>query len=118
MAIGSIVVATTQPSTKNEIRMLSDRVLVHMPTKDGERVSRSGILIPETAQIAKRLSWAEVSLVGPLVRSVKTGDQVLFNPDDAANVEVRAEEYLLFRERDIHAVAAERADGEGTGLYL
>jgi chaperonin GroES len=32
-------------------------------------------------------------------------------------VEVRSEEYLILRERDIHAVASDRND-DGTGLYL
>jgi chaperonin GroES len=33
-------------------------------------------------------------------------------------VEVRGEEFVLLRERDLHAVAAERIEGGGTGLYL
>lgn len=97
--------------------MLSDRILVQIPT-DGERTSRSGILIPATAQVARRLSWAEVVATGPLVRSVKSGDQVLFHREEAFDVEVRGEEYLILRERDIHAAASPKDDGEGTGLYL
>jgi chaperonin GroES len=105
------------PDQKNAITMLSDRVLVQIPT-DGERTSRSGILIPATAQVARRLSWAEVVATGPLVRSVNAGDQVLFHRDEAFDVEVRGDEYLILRERDIHAVATPKTDGEGTGLYL
>jgi len=55
--------------------------------------------------------------VGPHVRSVKAEDHVLFNPEDRYEVEVRGEEYLILRERDIHAVASDRND-DGTGLYL
>ncbi len=98
--------------------MLSDRVLVHQPSADAERTSRSGILIPATAQIAKRLSWAEVSAVGPLVRLIKVGSQVLFHREDAFEVELQGEGYLILRERDIHAVATPQSFGEGTGLYL
>jgi len=105
------------PTQKNAITMLSDRVLVRVPT-EGERTSRSGILIPATAQIARRLSWAEVVAAGPLVRSVRAGDQVLFSRDDAFEVEVRGEDYLILRERDVHAVASPDNDGTGTGLYL
>jgi chaperonin GroES len=101
---------------KQPIIMLADRVLVQIPQNE-ERRSRSGILIPATAQISKRLVWAEVVAVGPHVRSIKTGDQVLFNPEDRYEVEVQGEEYLLLRERDIHAVASERIE-DGTGLYL
>ena len=97
--------------------MLSDRLLVQIPQTEGERRSRAGILIPATAQVGKRLTWAEVVAVGPHVRSVRAGDWVLFNPEDRFEVEVQSEEYLILRERDIHAVASQRVDGS-TGLYL
>jgi len=102
---------------KQPITMLADRVLVQIPQAEGERRSRAGILIPATAQVSKRLTWAEVVAVGPHVRTIKAGDQILFSPEDRYEVEVQGEEYLLLRERDIHAVASERIDG-GTGLYL
>jgi chaperonin GroES len=99
--------------------MLTDRVLVQIPSAEGERRSRSGILIPATAVMGKRLTWAEVVAAGPNVRAIEPGDQVLFNPEDRFEVEVRNEEYLILRERDIHAVASPRLDdGRGTGLYL
>lgn len=97
--------------------MLADRVLVQVPGAEGERKSRAGILIPATAQVSKRLAWAEVVAVGPHVRTIKQGDQVLFNPEDRYEVEVQGDEFLLMRERDIHAVASARLDGT-TGLYL
>ena len=102
---------------KQPIRMMSDRILVAVPTAEGERISKSGLLIPATAQMSRRLAWAEVVAVGNHVRSVEPGDSVLFNPEDRYEVEVRGEEYVILRERDIHAVAAARNDGE-TGLYL
>src|SRR5580658_2984365 len=102
---------------KLAIQMLADRVLVQVPVSEGERKSRSGILIPATAEVAKRLAWAEVMAVGPHVRTVKSGDRVLFNPEDRFEVEVQGDDYLILRERDIHAVASERIDGS-TGLYL
>ncbi|HZN15083.1 MAG TPA: co-chaperone GroES [Acidimicrobiales bacterium] len=102
---------------KNAIMMLSDRILVQIPASEGERKSRAGILIPATAQVSKRLTWAEVVAVGPHVRNITPGDLVLFNPEDRYEVEVQGEEYILMRERDIHAVASSRVDGS-TGLYL
>jgi chaperonin GroES len=90
---------------------------VKEPREDGERRSSGGILIPATAQVSKRLMWAEVLAVGNHVRSVETGDRVLFSPDDRFEVEIAGEEFLLLRERDLHAVAAERID-QNTGLYL
>jgi chaperonin GroES len=103
--------------TKQAIQMLTDRVLVQVPTAEGERKSRAGILIPATAQVSRRLAWAEVVAVGPHVRTIKPADRVLFNPEDRFEVEVKGEDYIILRERDIHAVASERMDGS-TGLYL
>jgi chaperonin GroES len=104
-------------NSKQPVTMLNDRVLVHVPASEGERRSRSGILIPATAQVSKRLAWADVAAVGPHVRTVKSGDKVLFNPEECFEVEVKGEEFLILRERDLHAVASDRIDG-GTGLYL
>ncbi|MGO8870264.1 MAG: GroES family chaperonin [Acidimicrobiales bacterium] len=104
-------------AAKLAITVLADRVLVQAGAAEGERRSRAGILIPATAQVSQRLTWAEAVAVGPHVRSVKAGDTVLFNPEDRYEVEVQGEEYAILRERDIHAVAATRIDG-GTGLYL
>ena len=102
---------------KLPIKMLHDRVLVRMSREDGERKSTGGILIPATAQVAKRLFWGEVMAIGNHVRTIKVGDRVLFSPDDQNEVEVSGEEFLILRERDIHAVAASRIE-ESTGLYL
>jgi chaperonin GroES len=103
---------------KQPIKMLNDRLLVAIPMSEGERRSRSGILIPATAQVSKRLTWAEVVAVGPNVRTVEAGDQVLFNPEDRFEVEVQGDDYLILRERDIHAVASPRLESGSTGLYL
>ena len=104
-------------SDRLPIKMLHDRVLVRLSRADGERRSSGGILIPATAQVSKRLIWAEVLAVGNHVRVVEVGDHVLFSPDDRQEVEISGEDYLLLRERDIHAVAAHRVESN-TGLYL
>jgi chaperonin GroES len=103
---------------KLPIKMLQDRLLVHIEGPDGDRRSSGGILIPATAQLGKRLSWAEVRAAGPNVRNIEVGDQVLFSPDDLYEVEVQGDTYILLRERDVHAVAADRLDIGSTGLYL
>ncbi|RJQ68141.1 co-chaperone GroES [Pseudonocardiaceae bacterium YIM PH 21723] len=105
------------PDNKLEIQMLHDRVMVRVSNEDGERRSSGGILIPATAQVAKRLFWGDVYGIGNHVRMVKVGDRVLFNPEDQFEVEVQGQAYLVIRERDLHAMASERAES-GTGLYL
>ena len=83
--------------SKQPITVLFDRVLVQVTQSDGERRSRAGILIPATAAVARRLSWAEVAAVGPNVRSIRPGDRVLFNPEECFEVDVQGEEYLILR---------------------
>lgn len=102
---------------KLPIKMLNDRVLVRFET-DGERSSTGGILIPATVQTSKRLAWAEVVAAGPNVRTMEVGDKVLYNPEDRYEVEVRGEDFVILRERDVHAVASERLEETSTGLYL
>lgn len=105
---------------KLPIRMLHDRVLVRTDTSEGERRSSGGIVIPATAAVGRKLDWAEVVAVGQNVRTVEPGDRVLYDPEDRAEVEVRGVAYVLMRERDLHAVAAERLQdtADSTGLYL
>ena len=106
-------------TSKTPIKMLHDRILVELDRDAGERRSSGGIVIPATAAMgARRLAWSRVVAVGPHARAVETGDRVLFDPEDKAEVEVAGEVYILMRERDIHAVAADRVGAESTGLYL
>ncbi len=105
-------------SARLPIKMLNDRILVKLEGADGERTSSGGILIPATAKVGKRLTWAAVIATGPNVRTMEAGDRVLFNPEDRYEVEVQGADYIILRERDIHAVAAERLDDSPTGLYL
>ena len=100
------------------IRMLHDRVLVSTEGESGERRSGGGILIPATVAIGRRLTWGKVVAAGTSVRMVKVNDRVLFDPQDRAEVEVRGKDYVLLRERELHAVAAERLSEGHTGLYL
>jgi chaperonin GroES len=104
---------------KTPIKMLHDRVLVEIDREAGERRSSGGIVIPATAAMGgRRLVWSRVVAVGPQARAVESGDRVLFDPEDKAEVEVHGEMYVVMRERDIHAVASDRLGDSATGLYL
>ena len=106
-------------SSKTPIKMLHDRVLVEIDRESGERRSSGGIVIPATAAMgARRLAWSKVVAVGPQARAVEVGDRVLFDAEDKSEVEVHGELYVVMRERDIHAVAADRLGDSQTGLYL
>lgn len=103
---------------KTPIRMLHDRVLVQIDS-EGERRSSGGIVIPATAAMGgRRLAWSRVAAIGANVRTVEVGDRVLFDPEDKAEVEVHGENFVVMRERDIHAVATDRLGDSQTGLYL
>lgn len=102
---------------RRSVAVLGDRVLV-APPEDTERKSKGGILIPATARsIDRKGIWGEAIGVGPHVRQLGLGDDVLYLPEDAIEVDVQGEAYLIVRERDVHAVASHRRDG-ATGLYL
>lgn len=106
-------VAETRPS----IRMTNDRVLVRRPGSE-DRKTKAGLLIPATAASEnRRLVWAEVAAVGPNVRTIAPGDYVLVSLEAGYEAQIRGEDFLLLREREVHAVASESSDG-GTGLYL
>jgi len=109
---------TPNPDGSVPIKLLHDRVLVHEDNDGRERKSLGGIVIPATAQVGRRLAWANVVAIGPNVRSLEVGDHVLFEPEDRGLVELQGIEYVLLRERDVHAVAVERDQSSGTGLYL
>ena len=51
------------------------------------------------------------------MRGTGPGDRMLLSPDTGFEVEVRQEDYMVLRERDVPAVASERVEGT-TGLYL
>ena len=112
---------TSDPATEPSappIRMLGDRLLVRLDAESAERRSSSGIVIPATASVGRKLAWAEVAAAGQGVRQVKVGDRVLFDPEDRAEVELSGTVYVLLREKDVHGVAHADRSGTGTGLYL
>ena len=67
--------------------------------------------------MSRRLTQATAVAVGPHVRAVKVGDEVFFNPEDRFEIDLEGEEFIVLRERDIHAVKAP-VDAGGTGQYL
>ena len=104
------------------LRLTGDRLVVRVPG-NGERKSAGGLLIPATAMPApKRLSWGDVTLIGPDVRVAKQGDRVLFLPSAGLEVELEGEDLVLLRERDVQAVsegpAASSAKDRAPGQYL
>lgn len=116
--VSTSTAANSGQTDRLPIRMLHDRVLASTEGESGERRSGAGIVIPATAEVGKRLAWGGVVATGQHVRQVQIGDRVLYDPADRAEVELHGVQYVLLRERDIHAVAATRVEDGMTGLYL
>ncbi len=106
-------------SPNGEVRLTGDRLIVRTPGS-AERKSAGGLLIPATAVPApKRLSWGDVTLVGPDVRVATRGDRVLFLPSSGLEVELDGEDLVLLRERDVQAVTtADDKNDRVPGQYL
>ena len=87
---------------------LADRVVLKQ--LDAEETTKSGIVLPGTAQ--EKPQQAEVVAVGPggmvdgkeVAMSVKKGDQVIYSRYAGTDVKLDGEEYVIVRQGDILAV--------------
>lgn len=91
------------------IKPVGDRVLVQ--ALDAKEISKSGIIIPDTAK--ERPMEGRVIAVGPgrlsdegnrIAPEVKKGDTVLYGKYSGTEVKIEGKEYLILRETDILAV--------------
>lgn len=91
------------------IRPLHDKVLVKRIEQ--ETKTKSGIIIPDTAQ--DKPTEGEVVAIGSGVRDeagkiipldVKVGDRILFAKWGGNEIKVEGQEYLIMKESDILAV--------------
>ncbi len=98
--------------TSTKIRPLGDRVVVKPIQR--EEVTKSGIVLPDTAK--EKPQRGEVIAVGPgrltdegerLPMEVKVGDEVLFAKYAGTELKIDDEEYLILSEKDILAILTE-----------
>jgi chaperonin GroES len=92
-----------------KLRPLGDRVVVKPLAR--EEVTRSGIVLPDTAK--EKPQQGEVLAVGPgrtletgerVVPEVKTGDRVLFARYSGTEFKLEQDELLILRESDVLAI--------------
>jgi chaperonin GroES len=91
-----------------KLKPLGDRVIV-LP-KESEEVTKSGIVIPDTAK--EKPQEGEVVAVGPgrieegkrIPIDVKVGDRIIYSKYGGTEVKIEEEEHLILRESDILAV--------------
>jgi len=94
---------------EQKLRPLGDRVWVE--PIEGEEMTASGIVLPETAK--EKPQEGKVLAVGPGVRNdkgerqpldVEVGDRVLFAKYAGTEVKQEGTKYLIMRESDILAI--------------
>ena len=100
------------------IRMPHDRLLASTEGEPGERKKQRGNLDSGDGSDRPPACVGRRSRRRRSCPFREVDDRVLFDPADRAEVEVRGKDYVLLRERDLHAVAAERLSDGKTGLYL
>ena len=83
---------------------LADRVL--LKEEKAETTTKSGILLPESAQ--EKTQTAKVEAVGPGTEkekiTVKVGDRVMYDKYSGVQVKMDGEDYLIVKNSDIIAV--------------
>ncbi len=93
-----------------KIKPLGDRVLIE--PKNREEKTKSGIVIPQTAE-KERPEQGEIIAVGngkvdergdKIPMNVKKGDIVLFSKYGPSEIKIDGKEYLIAREEDILAI--------------
>jgi chaperonin GroES len=91
------------------LRPLGDRVVVK--PLDREEVTKSGIVLPDTAK--EKPQQGEVLAVGPgrvldtgerVVPDVKSGDRILFAKYSGTEFKLDQDELLILRESDVLAI--------------
>jgi chaperonin GroES len=97
-------------ATKVNIRPLEDRIVVQ--PGEGEQVTASGIVIPDTAK--EKPQEGTVLAVGEgrwddegkkrIPLDVKVGDTVLYSKYGGTEVKYNGEEYLILSARDVLAI--------------
>ena len=95
------------------LKPLGDRVVVK--PVEAEEVTKSGIVIPDTAR-KERPQEGEVVAVGegrldekgkPIPMRVKVGDRVIHSKYGGSEIKIDEEEYLILREEDILAIVTD-----------
>jgi chaperonin GroES len=97
---------------KLNLKPLGDRLVIK--PLEGEEVTPSGIVLPETAK--EKPQKGEVLAVGPGARDedgkriamdVKAGDKVLFAKYAGTEIKIDSEKVLILRESDVLAIVTE-----------
>ena len=82
-----------------KINPLDDRIVAQRLV--AQTKTASGLFLPDSAQ--EKPKAAKVVAVGPNVKGVKVGDQILYKEYSATEVKADGEEFLIVKEEDVLA---------------
>jgi len=81
------------------IKPLADRVVA--TRQEAQTKTASGLYLPDNAK--EKPVIAVVQAVGPDVKSIKKGDQILYKEYSTTEIKIDSREYLIVKEEDILA---------------
>lgn len=81
------------------IKPLGDRIVAVQEEAPDKTVS--GLYLPETAK--DKPVFAKVTAVGPEVKAIKIGDNILYKNYSTTEVKINNKQYLIIKEEDILA---------------
>lgn len=79
------------------IKPLADRVVA--VRVEAQTKTASGLYLPDNAK--EKPVLATVEAVGPEVKSIKKGDQILYKEYSTTEIKIDGTEYLIVKEEDI-----------------
>ncbi|MDO4870560.1 MAG: co-chaperone GroES [Candidatus Saccharibacteria bacterium] len=82
------------------IRPLNDKIVAEKPVVKTQ--TASGLYLPETAK--ERSTSAQVIAVGPEVKTVKKGDQIIYKEYSTTDIKLGEQEFLIIKEEDVLGV--------------
>lgn len=87
--------------TKVPLKPLGDRVIAVQPDAKAETKTASGLYLP--AEAKEKSTTAKVVAVGPEVKAVKKGDEIVYREYAVTELKHDKTTYLVIKEEDILA---------------
>lgn len=82
------------------IRPLGDKIVAEKPVVKTQ--TASGLYLPDTAK--ERSTSAQVIAVGPDVKAIKKGDQIIYKEYSTSEIKLNEQEFLIIKEEDVLGV--------------
>lgn len=79
------------------IKPLADKIVAEQV--EAEIKTASGIYLPDKAQ--ERPKLAKVVAIGPKVKQVKVGDQIIYEEFSGTNIKLGGKEYVIVKEEKV-----------------